>query len=108
MDFRSFSRRGIALNYDLPGQPAGADAFGVDYQRVDLQTASGWTNVPTSFSPKRQQFTLTTTAAASPTRIYDLYIYDSTDDATTNYDHVLLVPSGRRRRRGRRRRPCPG
>ena len=28
-----------------------------------------------------------------PTRIYDLYIYDSTDDATTNYDHVLLVPS---------------
>ena len=39
VDFRSFfSRRGIALNYDLPGQPAGANAFGVDYQRVDLQT----------------------------------------------------------------------
>jgi 2',3'-cyclic-nucleotide 2'-phosphodiesterase (5'-nucleotidase family)/predicted AlkP superfamily phosphohydrolase/phosphomutase len=96
VDFRSFfSRRGIALNYDLPGQPAGANAFGVDYQRFDLQTASGWTNVPQSFSEaKQQQFTLTTTfAAANPTRIYDLYIYDSTNDATTNYDNVLLVPS---------------
>jgi 2',3'-cyclic-nucleotide 2'-phosphodiesterase (5'-nucleotidase family)/predicted AlkP superfamily phosphohydrolase/phosphomutase len=96
VDFRSFfSRRGIALNYDLPGQPAGANAFGVDYQRVDLQPASGWTNVPASFSEaQQQQFTLTTTfAAANPTRVYDLYIYDSTDDATTNYDHVLLVPS---------------
>ena len=96
VDFRSFfSRRGIALNYDLPGQPAGANAFGVDYQRVDLQTASGWTNVPASFSEaKQQQFTLTTTfAAANPTRVYDLYIYDSTNDSTTNYDHVLLVPS---------------
>ncbi len=96
VDFRSFfSRRGIALNYDLPGQPAGANAFGVDYQRFDLQTATGWTNVPPSFSEaKQQQFTLTTTfAAANPTRVYDLYIYDSTNDATTNYDRVLLVPS---------------
>ncbi|MCI0686129.1 MAG: 5'-nucleotidase C-terminal domain-containing protein [Sporichthyaceae bacterium] len=96
VDFRSFfSRRGIALNYDLPGQPAGANAFGVDYQRFDLQTASGWSNVPASFSEaKQQQFTLTTTfAAVNPTRIYDLYIYDSTDDGTTTYDSVLLVPS---------------
>ena len=27
--------RGIVLNYDLPGQPAGANAFGVQYQKVD-------------------------------------------------------------------------
>ncbi|MGH3838422.1 MAG: alkaline phosphatase family protein, partial [Pseudonocardiaceae bacterium] len=96
VDFRSFfSRRGIVLNYDLPGQPAGANAFGVDYQRVDLEPAAGWANVPASFSPARQQqFTLTTTfAAANPTRVYDLYIYDSTNDGTTNYDHVLVVPA---------------
>lgn len=96
VDFRSFfSRRGIVLNYDLPGQPAGANAFGVDYQRVDLVDATGWTNVPASFSPAReQQFTLTTTfAAANPTRIFDLYIYDSTDDGATNYDRVRLVPT---------------
>ena len=97
VDFRSFfSRRGVVLNYDLPGQPAGANAFGVDYQRVTLAAATGWTNVPASFSPAReQQFTLTTTfAAANPTRVFDLYIYDSTDDQTTNYDRVLMVPTG--------------
>jgi len=97
VDFRSFfSRRGVVLNYDLPGQPAGANAFGVDYQRVTLAEATGWTNVPASFSPAReQQFTLTTTfAAANPTRVFDLYIYDSTDDQTTNYDRVLMVPTG--------------
>ncbi|MGH3092937.1 MAG: 5'-nucleotidase C-terminal domain-containing protein [Gaiellaceae bacterium] len=96
VDFRSFfSRRGVVLNYDLPGQPAGANAFGVDYQRVNLDPASGWTNAPASFSPAmQQQFTLTTTfAAANPTRVFDLYIYDSTDDATTSYDHVLVVPT---------------
>src|SRR5262245_14216487 len=96
VDFRSFfSRRGVVLNYDLPGQPAGANAFGVDYQRVDLDAATGWTSVPASFSPARQeQVTLTTTfAAANPTRVFDLYIYDSTDDQTTNYDHVLLAPT---------------
>ena len=48
VDFRSFfSRRGILLNYDLPGQPDRANAFGVDYFRVTLDPASGWTNVPT-------------------------------------------------------------
>lgn len=42
VDFRTFfSNRGILLNYDLPGQPAGANAFGVSYQRVDLDDASG-------------------------------------------------------------------
>jgi len=96
VDFRSFfSRRGILLNYDLPGQPAGANAFGVDYFRVDLDLADGWINVPASYSPAMQEsLTVTTTfAAANPTRIFDLYIYDSTDDSTTNYDQVLVAPS---------------
>jgi 2',3'-cyclic-nucleotide 2'-phosphodiesterase (5'-nucleotidase family)/predicted AlkP superfamily phosphohydrolase/phosphomutase len=97
VDFRTFfSRRGIVLNYDLPGQPAGATAFGVDYQRVDLDDATGWSNVPASHSPaKQEQFTLTNSAFpadANVTRIFDLYIYDSTNDATTNYDRVLVAP----------------
>ena len=49
-----FGGRGIMLNYDLPGQPAGANAFGVEYQRVTLADAAGWTNVPASFSPAKQ------------------------------------------------------
>ena len=42
VDFRSFfSNRGVLVNYDLPGQPAGALEFGVQYQRVDLDVAAG-------------------------------------------------------------------
>ena len=98
VDFRTFfSNRGIVLNYDLPGQPAGANAFGVSYQRVDLDLADGWTNVPASYTPARQeQFTVTNTAFPATdnvTRIYDLYIYDSTDDSAINFDNVLIVPS---------------
>ena len=96
VDFRSFfSRRGVLVNYDIPGQPAGANSFGVDYFRVDLDPAVGWTNVPDSFSPAMQeQLTNTTTfGAVNPDRVYDLFIYDSTDDATTNYDRVLVVPT---------------
>jgi 2',3'-cyclic-nucleotide 2'-phosphodiesterase (5'-nucleotidase family)/predicted AlkP superfamily phosphohydrolase/phosphomutase len=97
VDFRSFfSNRGILLNYDLPGQPAGANAFGVSYQRVDLDEATGWTNVPASATPARQE-TLTLTSTAFPAadnvdRFYDLYIYDTTGSAS-GYDHVLVVPS---------------
>ncbi len=98
VDFRTFfSNRGILLNYDLAGQPAGANAFGVSYQRVDLDAAAGWTNVPASFSPaKQEQLTVTNTAfpvTDNVDRFYDLYIYDSTNDATTNYNRVLVVPS---------------
>ena len=98
VDFRSFfSNRGVLLNYDLPGQPAGANAFGVSYQRIDLDDASGWTNVPASFSPaKQEQLKLTNTAFPATDnvdRFYDLYIYDSTDDGLVSYDRVLAVDS---------------
>ena len=98
VDFRTFfSNRGVLVNYDLPGQPAGANAFGVSYQRVDLDSATGWTNVPASFSPAMQE-RLTVTNTAFPAtdnvdRFYDLYIYDSTDNGTVDYDHVLAVDS---------------
>lgn len=98
VDFRTFfSNRGILLNYDLAGQPAGANAFGVSYQRVDLDPAAGWSNVPASYSPAMQeQLKLTNTAfpaSDNVDRFYDLYLYDSSNDATTNYDGVLVVPA---------------
>ena len=98
IDFRTFfSDRGVLTNVELPGQPAGAESFGVSYQRVDLQPASGWTNVPESFSPAMEQQLLQTNTAfqegINVDRVYDLYIYDSTDDGTTNYDGVLVVPA---------------
>ncbi len=98
VDFRTFfSDRGVLANYDLPGQPAGANAFGVSYQRVDLDPAVGWTNIPPSYSPAMEErVKLTNTALPSSdnvNRFYDLYICDSTDDRAINYDRVLLVPS---------------
>ncbi len=110
VDFRSFfSNRGVLLNYDLPGQPALIRQFipdvapgatttgGTAYQRVDLDPAAGWTNVPASFSPAMQeQFKLANTAfpgGNNVDRFFDLYIFDSSDDSATNYDSVLVVPS---------------
>lgn len=96
IDFREFfSNRGILANYDVPGQPAGADTFRLSYQRVDLEPADGWTNVPESYSPAmQQQLTVTNTAfqeGVNVDRVFDLYIYDSTDDGATNYDRVLVA-----------------
>jgi len=98
VDYRTFfSNRGILLNYDLPGQPALANAFGVSYQRVDLDPADGWVNVPISFSPAMQEQLKVTNTAFPATdnldRFYDLYIYDSKNDGVTNYDRLLAVPS---------------
>ncbi|MDR5695201.1 MAG: alkaline phosphatase family protein [Armatimonadota bacterium] len=95
VDYRSFfSRRGVLVNYDLPGQPEGAKTFGLEYQRVALAPASGWRNVPQSFSPPKEALLNipTTFERVNPTRSYHLYIYDSTDDGAVNYDRVLVAP----------------
>jgi 2',3'-cyclic-nucleotide 2'-phosphodiesterase (5'-nucleotidase family) len=36
----------------------------------------------------------TTFAAQNPTRVYDVYVYDSNVNGTAAYDHAILVPSG--------------
>ena len=96
VDFREFfSDRGVLVNYDLPGQPALAQSFGVTYQRTELAAATGWTNAPASFSPPREaQLRLRNTAfpaSVNVERPYDLYVYDSTNDNVTNYDRVLVL-----------------
>jgi 2',3'-cyclic-nucleotide 2'-phosphodiesterase (5'-nucleotidase family) len=99
VDYRKFSsNRGLWTNWDVPGQPAGASAFGVQYQRFDLADASGWTNVPASWSPAKQgMFDLGSyTSGGSPVIAndqYDFYVYDSTNDAAINYDGVLILPN---------------
>jgi 2',3'-cyclic-nucleotide 2'-phosphodiesterase (5'-nucleotidase family)/predicted AlkP superfamily phosphohydrolase/phosphomutase len=98
VDYRNFySNRGLWTNWDVPGQPAGANAFGVQYQRFDLADAAGWTNVPASFSPAKEgMFDIGSYSSGGSPVIandqYDFYVYDSTDDATVNYDQVLIVP----------------
>ena len=110
VDFRTFfSNRGVLVNYDLAGQPALANSFGVSYQRTgaaDNQTpaypvpavtdASGWTSTPaTQGTPKQTQFRIRNTAFPATNnvdRFYDVFIYDTAGSAT-GYDHVLVVPS---------------
>ena len=106
VDFRSFfGTRGVALNFDIAGQTA--SAFGVQYQKVALADATGWTNVPTSFSPAKQlnydtldsalvpATTPPTPPALSPDDNVNVYIYDSTNDGRANYDRVVSVLGGK-------------
>jgi 2',3'-cyclic-nucleotide 2'-phosphodiesterase (5'-nucleotidase family) len=99
VDYRNFySNRGLWTNWDVPGQPAGAIAFGVQYQRFDLADAAGWSNVPASFSLAKQgTFDLGSYSSGGAPVIandqYDFYVYDSSNDATANYDQVLIVPN---------------
>ncbi|HEX7346225.1 MAG TPA: 5'-nucleotidase C-terminal domain-containing protein, partial [Candidatus Limnocylindrales bacterium] len=80
-------------NYDLPGQPALSNSFGVQYQRQDLAAATGWTNVPASFSPAKEGTFTHANAQIPGGGLWNVYIYDSTNNGTTNYDRVLIVNS---------------
>jgi 2',3'-cyclic-nucleotide 2'-phosphodiesterase (5'-nucleotidase family)/predicted AlkP superfamily phosphohydrolase/phosphomutase len=100
VDFRSFfGGRGIVLNYNLSDQqPALANSFGVQYQQRTLADATGWSSVPTSFSPAKETFFThgdnRIPGGPPPDRRggnWDVYIYDSTDDGTVNYDRALVV-----------------
>ena len=94
VDFRTFiGGRGIALNYDLPGQPALAQSFGVQYQRQELAAAAGWSNVPASHSPAKQATFTHANSQIPGGGVWDVYIYDSTNDGAVNYDRVLIVNS---------------
>ncbi|HLO32544.1 MAG TPA: alkaline phosphatase family protein, partial [Anaerolineales bacterium] len=98
VDFVSFfSTRGVLAAPLNPTEQAGAAAFGISYQVAAFSAASGWSNVPASDpAAPPQQTTLTVAAsfgAPNPTRLYDVYLYDSVVDGTAAYDHALLVRS---------------
>src|SRR6266542_3137516 len=100
VDFTNFfSTRGVLAAPLNATEQAGAGAFGISYQVAGFTAASGWTNVPAgddSAAPP-QQATLsvaTTFGAQNPTRLYDIYVYDSIVDGTAAYDHAILVRSG--------------
>jgi len=90
VDFRGFfGGRGIVLNYDIPGQTA--STFGVQYQQRALADATGWTGVPASHSPAKETFFTQNDTRIPGGGAWDVYIYDSTNDGTTNYDRALVV-----------------
>src|SRR6185436_18390180 len=89
-----FSTRGVLATANATEQ-AGAAAFGISYQVAAFAPASGWTNVPAGDSAAPAQQTVltvaTTFAAQNPTRLYDIYVYDSVVDGTAAYDSAVLV-----------------
>ena len=90
-----FSGRGVLAAPVNPTEQAGAAAFAISYLVASFAPASGWTNVPTgdpAAPPQQTSLTVATTfAAQNPTRVYDIYLYDSVVDGTAAYDHALLV-----------------
>jgi 2',3'-cyclic-nucleotide 2'-phosphodiesterase (5'-nucleotidase family) len=93
-DFVPFSQAGVITNTDQPERAASAERLGVGYDAVTFRPAEGWTNAPESFSPAQEsEFTIDSLDAAfNPDRTYQLLVYDTTDDATENYDRVLIAP----------------
>jgi len=83
----SYSFSTVLANYELDAATG--------YQNVTLAEASGWSNAPESFSPAMEQQLVigTNDDSVNPERAYDLYIYDSSDDSTVNYDRLLVVPA---------------
>ncbi|MDQ3929075.1 MAG: alkaline phosphatase family protein, partial [Chloroflexota bacterium] len=93
IDFRNFySNRGVATNFAIPG--ARSDP-GVNYTNtLQIRDAQGWVGEPLSYSPaKETSFSFNTNAISNTvaTLTFDLYIYDTTDDRTVNYDKVLVT-----------------
>ena len=92
-----FSTRGVLAAPLNATEQAGANAFGISYQIASFAAASGWSNVPASdpvATPMETQLTVSTTfGAQNPTRLYDIYLYDSVINGTAAYDHAILVRS---------------
>ena len=104
VDFRSFfSGRGVVTNYrSATDDEAFTRSFGLQYDSPDgfagnapfpqaaPAPATGWTNVPTSFSPA-QEMRLRVLDSGEDKYGLNVYLYDSTDDGTDNYDRALFA-----------------
>ncbi len=111
IDFRVFlSGRGVATNFiGAPGQPLFDDvpfirSFGLQFDHpagyagqapfegAAPSPATGWTNVPVSFSPAMEMRLRVLDFGVDKYGL-DAYIYDPTDNGRVDYARVLLSPS---------------
>lgn len=106
VDFRSFlSGRGVATNYiGSTDDPAFTASFGLQFDHpagfagqpafpgAEPVDATGWTNVPVSYSPAKEM-RLRVLDFGTDKYGLNAYIFDSTDDNTVNYDRVLFSPT---------------
>jgi 2',3'-cyclic-nucleotide 2'-phosphodiesterase (5'-nucleotidase family) len=106
LDFRTFlSGRGIATNYKSETDLANfVTAFGLQYDhpagfanqapfpQAAPAPATGWTNVPTSYSPAMEMRLRVLDFGVDKYGL-NAYIYDSSNDHRTNYNRVLFAPA---------------
>ena len=78
----------FGLQFDHPAGHAGQAPF----PQAAPSAATGWTDVPASFSPA-QEMRLRVLDGGVDKYGLNAYLYDSTDDATVNYDRVLFSPT---------------
>lgn len=106
VDYRSFlSGRGVATNYISDSDNAAFVAsFGLQFDHpagfagqaafagANPTDASGWSNVPTSYSPAKEM-QLRVLDAGTDKYGFNVYLYDSTNDNKVNYDRALFAPA---------------
>ena len=106
VDFVSFfSGRGVATNYIAPADNAAFVAsFGLQFDHpagfagqaafpgAAPTDATGWTNVPVSYSPAKEMRLRVLDFGIDKYGL-NAYIFDSTNDNRTNYDRVLFAPA---------------
>ena len=106
VDFRAFfSGRGVVTNYISPADsPSFTAAFGLQFDHpagfagqppfaaAAPSPATGWSNVPASFSPAMEMRMRVIDFGVDKYGL-NAYIYDSTNNGSVNYDRVLLSPS---------------
>ena len=105
VDFRSFlSGRGVATNYISPADDSAFVAsFGLQFDHpagfagqppfagAAPTDAAGWTNVPQSYSPAKEMRLRVLDFGVDKYGL-NAYIFDPTDDGSTNYGSVLFSP----------------
>ena len=106
LDFRNFrSGRGVVTNYiATTDSPTFTQSFGLQFDhpagfagnapfpQAAPSPATGWTNVPTSFSPAMEMRMRVIDFGVDKYGL-NAYIYDSHNDRRTRYDRVLFSPT---------------
>lgn len=106
LDFRGFfSGRGVATNYIGPTDDATfVAAFGLQFDHpagfagqppfaaAAPTDATGWTNVPASYSPAKEMRLRVLDFGVDKYGL-NAYLFDSTNDSSVNYDRVLFSPT---------------
>ena len=92
VDYREFlSGRGVTTNYDSPlDRQELVASFGLQFDKVTLAPATGWTGAPTSYGPALETRMRVLDFGTDKYGL-DAYVYDSTDDGVVNYDRVLFA-----------------